>query len=123
MYRVQVRRHFDAAHALRNYHGKCENLHGHRYEVVVALDRDTLDEAGMAYDFTALKRELDAILDRFDHHNLNETAPFDVLSPSAENIARTIYEELESRLPGIGLRFVEAWETPDSWATYSKERL
>jgi 6-pyruvoyltetrahydropterin/6-carboxytetrahydropterin synthase len=123
MYRVQVRRHFDAAHSLRNYHGKCENLHGHRYEVVVAVDRDTLDEAGMAYDFTALKRELDVLLDRFDHHNLNETPPFDVLNPSAEHIARTIYEELEARLPGIGLRFVEAWETPDSWATYSREHL
>lgn len=123
MYRVQVRRHFDAAHAVRNYHGKCENLHGHRYEVVVAVDRDSLDQAGMAYDFTELKRQLDALLDRFDHHNLNETPPFDVLSPSAENIARTIYEELEIRLPGIGLTFVEAWETPDSWATYSKAAL
>jgi len=119
MYRVNVRRHFDAAHALRSYHGKCENLHGHRYEVVVCLECEELDGAGMAFDFALLKRELDAVLERFDHQNLNEVSPFDHINPSAENIARTIFQELEERLPESGLRYVEAWESPDAWATYS----
>jgi 6-pyruvoyltetrahydropterin/6-carboxytetrahydropterin synthase len=121
MYRVNVRRHFDAAHALRNYRGKCENLHGHRYEVVVCLERRQLDEAGMAFDYSSLKKELDAILERFDHQNLNETPPFDQINPSAENIARTIYQELEERLPQGGLKHVEAWESPDAWATYARD--
>jgi 6-pyruvoyltetrahydropterin/6-carboxytetrahydropterin synthase len=121
MYRVHVRRHFDAAHALRNYHGKCENLHGHRYEVVVCLERPQLDETGMAFDFALLKKELDTVLERFDHQNLNEIAPFDRLNPSAENIACTIYQELEKRLPHERLKYVKVWESPDAWATYTKD--
>lgn len=121
MYQVHVRRHFDAAHALRGYHGKCESLHGHRYEVVVCIQRRELDQVGLAYDFTALKRSLDRLLERFDHHHLNETPPFDVINPSAENIARVIYQELAACLPEAGIRYVEAWESPDAWATYSEE--
>lgn len=123
MYRVNVRRHFDAAHALRRYEGKCENLHGHRYEVVVCIERQGLDDAGLAYDFALLKRELDSVLARYDHHNLNETSPFDRINPSAENIARTIYQELKQRLPEAGLKYVEAWESPDAWATYCEDQV
>ncbi len=122
MYEVRVRRHFDAAHALRGYHGKCENLHGHRYEVVVCIRRRELDSVGLAYDFTQLKKELDGLLERYDHHNLNETPPFDALNPSAENIARTIYQELQTRLPEAGIFSVEAWESPDAWATYREDQ-
>ena len=121
MYRVCVRRHFDAAHALRGYGGKCENLHGHRWEVVVCIESQDLDEVGMAFDFTVLKRELGAVLARFDHHNLNEAPPFDNINPSSENIARVIYRELAQRLPQAGLKCVEAWESPDAWATYSAD--
>jgi 6-pyruvoyltetrahydropterin/6-carboxytetrahydropterin synthase len=121
MYKVNVRRHFDAAHALRGYHGKCENLHGHRWEIVVCIASQTLGEADMAFDFTLLKHELDALLERFDHHNLNETPPFDQINPSSENIARTVYEGLKARLPGIKLQYVESWESPDAWATYSED--
>ena len=121
MYRVNVRRHFDAAHALHGYGGKCERLHGHRWEVVVCVESENLDAVGMAFDFTLLKRELDEVLARFDHHNLNDTPPFDEMNPSCENIARFIYQQLERRLPGAGLRYVEAWESPDAWATYSPD--
>ncbi|MBM3188033.1 MAG: 6-carboxytetrahydropterin synthase QueD [Chloroflexi bacterium] len=119
MYRVNVRRHFDAAHGLRGYQGKCENLHGHRWKIVVAANAESLDEVGVACDFTLLKRELDAVLARFDHHNLNETPPFDQINPSSENIARTVYEALAQRMPALNLAYVEAWESPDAWATYS----
>lgn len=121
MYRVNVRRHFDAAHALRGYQGKCENLHGHRWEVVVCVQSANLDEVGLACDFTVLKRELDRILDRFDHHNLNETPPFDRLNPSSEHIAREIYLALRMALPEVAIRYVEAWESPDAWATYCED--
>ena len=121
MYKVNVRRHFDAAHGLRGYEGKCENLHGHRWEVVVCVEHQELDQAGMAFDFALLKKELDVILERFDHRNLNEVPPFDQINPSSENIARTIYDELKKRLDQAALKYVEAWESPDAWATYSED--
>ena len=118
LYRVHVRRHFDSAHALRGYQGQCERLHGHRWQIVVCVERAALDEVGLAVDFTALKRELDAVLAPYDHCLLNETPPFDCINPSSENIARTVYEQLQTRLPGVALVYVEAWESPDAWATY-----
>ncbi|MFH1086464.1 MAG: 6-carboxytetrahydropterin synthase QueD [Chloroflexota bacterium] len=120
MYRVNVRRHFDAAHALRGYGGKCENLHGHRWEVVVSVERAELDEIGLAFDFRALKRELDVVLAAWDHRSLCETPPFDRINPSSENIARTVYEQLCARLPGAGVKYVEAWESPDAWASFGE---
>jgi len=118
MYRVHVRRHFDAAHGLRGYQGRCENLHGHRYEVVVCVESQELNEIGLAFDFTELKRELDRVLDRFDHRNLNETPPFDEINPSAENIARVIYEAMSEALPHLKIAYVQAFESPDAWVEY-----
>ncbi|MCJ7618953.1 MAG: 6-carboxytetrahydropterin synthase QueD [Anaerolineae bacterium] len=119
MYEVRVKRHFDAAHALRGYKGKCETTHGHRYEVVVCVESEALDEMGLAYDFTELKRVLDSVIERFDHTYLNELRPFDEKNPSSENIARVVYEELEGRIAGARLGSVEVWESPDAWVTYS----
>lgn len=118
MYQVRVKRHFDAAHALRGYKGKCEALHGHRYEVVVCLEAEDLDETGLAYDFTALKKALDPIIDRFDHAFLNEIPPFEEQNPSSENISRVIYQELRESIQGARLHSVEVWESPDAWVTY-----
>ena len=120
MYRVLVKRHFDAAHALRGYRGKCENLHGHRWEIVVCAQREDLDHLGMAVDFGVLKRALDGVLKGLDHTCLNEVLPFDAMNPSSENIARVVYEQMEARLPDVQLVFVEAWESPDAWARYSR---
>ena len=62
MYEISVERHFDAAHFLRGYKGKCEALHGHRYRVVARVRATALDDIGLAYDFTELKRHLNDIL-------------------------------------------------------------
>jgi 6-pyruvoyltetrahydropterin/6-carboxytetrahydropterin synthase len=122
MYFVNVERHFDAAHYLREYQGKCENLHGHRYQVVARLKAAGNNNAGMAYDFTILKKELEQVLERFDHRCLNEVSPFNEINPSAENIARTIYCELENvlgKLPeGVSLDAVTVWESPGSWVEF-----
>ena len=120
MYRVSVRHHFDAAHYLRGYQGKCEQMHGHRFEVRVTLEAPQLDEVGMAFDFSELKRHLREVLGRFDHVCLNEVAPFDKVNPSSENIAATIYQEMLLRLKGesVSIFSVEVWESPDSCATY-----
>ena len=116
MYEVSVREHFDAAHYLRGYEGKCENLHGHRFEVVVTLRATELDEIGLAYDFVALKRHLREILARFDHTCLNDVPPFDHINPSSENIAATIYEKLQER--ALPISHLQVCESPDACVTY-----
>lgn len=116
MYEVSVREHFDAAHALRGYRGKCENLHGHRFDVVVTVRVDRLDDIGLAYDFSDIKRHLREVLARFDHTSLNDIGPFDRINPSSENIASTVYEELRKRkLPVFSVKICES---PDSCVTF-----
>ena len=122
MYQVSVEQHFDAAHYLRDYHGKCENLHGHRFKVVVSLKATKLDEIGLAYDFVELKRHLVEILTQFDHTCLNDVPPFNKINPSSENIAMTIYDRIKTRLSKeVSLSSVEVWESPQSCVTYIPE--
>lgn len=119
MYYITVEDHFDAAHYLRNYRGKCENVHGHRFKVEVTLSAATLNEIGLAYDFTTLKQHLKEIVASFDHCCINDSPPFDSINPSSENIARTIFERLVPYLPGdVVLTGVEIWESPQSHARY-----
>jgi 6-pyruvoyltetrahydropterin/6-carboxytetrahydropterin synthase len=122
MYQVSVEGHFDAAHYLRGYGGKCENVHGHSFKVVVNLKASKLNETGLAYDFVELKRHLGEVLARFDHTSLNDVPPFDKINPSSENIAVTIFDQLKGCFSGgISLSSVEVWESPQSCVTYSPE--
>jgi 6-pyruvoyltetrahydropterin/6-carboxytetrahydropterin synthase len=118
MYRISVRDHFDAAHYLRGYGGKCEGVHGHRFEVVVTLEAEGLNDIGIAYDFSDLKRALGDILKRFDHVCLNDVPPFDSINPSSENLARVIHDALAGEITGVAVSCVEVWESPESRATY-----
>ena len=120
MYEVCVEQDFDAAHYLRGYQGKCESLHGHRYRVVVKVKTARLNDIGLAYDFTELKRHLSDILARFDHTCINDVPPFDQINASAENIALTIYQELEPKLAGapVSISSVEVWESPQNRVSY-----
>ena len=123
MYRISVEQHFDAAHFLRGYQGKCEAIHGHRFLVVAKITASGLDEVGLAYDFTVLKQHLADILSSFDHTSLNDVPPFDKINPSSENIAATIYNELQPKLAGapVSLSCVEVWESPQSGVAYSPD--
>ena len=123
MYQVSIEQHFDAAHFLRGYRGKCEALHGHRFRVVVRVKASEVDDIGLAYDFVELKRQLGDILSRFDHTCLNDVPPFDKINPSSENIASTIYNELQPKLAGtpVSLACVEVWESPQSGVAYSPD--
>ncbi|MFH1087486.1 MAG: 6-carboxytetrahydropterin synthase QueD [Chloroflexota bacterium] len=123
MFAVSVEQHFDAAHYLRDYHGKCENLHGHRFVVVLTVSRGELDGAGMAYDFTVLKQHLNSILGSYDHTCLNAIPPFEGINPSSENIATTIYGALKSHVEAGGVRLVsvEVRESPENRAVYTPE--
>ena len=122
MYEVSVDETFAAAHNLRNYRGKCENLHGHNYKVRITLAGHELDSTGLLYDFVQLKKAIQDVIRSLDHTYLNERPPFDVLNPSAENIARYIYDETARQLPraanGAGIASITVWESDVTAATY-----
>lgn len=123
MYQISIEQHFDAAHFLRGYQGKCETLHGHRFKVVARVSSNQLDDIGMAYDFTELKQHLGDIVTGLDHTSLNDIPPFDKINPSSENIATTIYDELRIKLTGVPviISAIEVWESPQSWVTYTPD--
>jgi 6-pyruvoyltetrahydropterin/6-carboxytetrahydropterin synthase len=120
MYQISVERHFEAAHFLRGYRGKCEALHGHRFSVVVKLNAAGLNNIGLSYDFTDVKRHLGGIVARFDHALLNDIPPFDKINPSSENIAFTVYQELKPLLveEPVVLASVEVKEAPEQGVAY-----
>jgi len=122
MYEVSVDETFAAAHNLREYKGKCEDLHGHNYKVRIVLAGKELDSTGLLYDFVHLKQVIRGVIQSLDHKYLNELVPFDKLNPSAENIARHIYDETSRQLRqtpnGAGVASITVWETETTAATY-----
>lgn len=119
MYYLQVEDDFASAHQLRNYKGKCENLHGHNWRVLARVKGGRLDAAGMLVDFGILKRLLKDCLDRLDHRFLNETPPFDGVNPTSENLARHIAGDLADKLPeGVSVHEVVVWESEKCAAAY-----
>ncbi len=122
MYKIKVIQYFSAAHFLRNYKGKCENLHGHNWKVEVAISGDELDASGMILDFGDLKMQVTEVLDELDHHNLNDLDYFKEHNPSSEEIARYIYNKLKAKISGKerGLEEVVIWETQNSCAIYNE---
>lgn len=121
MYELTVKSHFDAAHALRGYLGECRELHGHTWDVEVTVSGDTLDEVGIVYDFKDLKTDLEGVLADFDHAYLNDVPPFDEINATAENLARVIFERLETRVGGgVQLKEVSVWESPIAKLTYRR---
>ena len=93
MFEVSVDETFSAGHALRGYKGKCENPHGHNYKVRVILEGAELDSIGLLFDFVHLKQILHGVIDGMDHKYLNDQPPFNSINPSAENIAKYIFDE------------------------------
>jgi len=126
MFEVSVEEVFPAGHSLRNYHGKCENVHGHNYRVCVTVRGQDVDDNGLLVDFAELKKLVRAVKDRLDHQYLNDLAPFDKINPSAENIAKYFYDEIAGGLSPDGLNKetsaklyeVKLWETDITYATY-----
>ena len=121
MFEVSVEQTFAAGHALRNYHGKCENVHGHNYRVRVTVEGERLDETGLLVDFVDLKRGIGNVIEYLDHRFINDLPPFDVLNPSAENIARFFYERVSEHLrlsEAVKIAEVRVWETDTSEAAY-----
>jgi 6-pyruvoyltetrahydropterin/6-carboxytetrahydropterin synthase len=123
MYEVTVEADFSSGHYLRNYKGKCENPHGHNYKVRVTLIGSELDEAGLLLDFKLLKQVLRPVVDRIDHQMLNDIDPFIELNPSAENLAKYLYDETNLHLKDVTngrvrVKDCTIWETDTTTATY-----
>jgi 6-pyruvoyltetrahydropterin/6-carboxytetrahydropterin synthase len=119
MFEVRVVGEFSAAHNLRGYLGRCEELHGHNWRVEVVLSGKKLGKIGMLMDFKEIKSRLNRVLDRLDHKYLNALNYFKKTNPTSENIARYIYDRL--KLQVAGLESVTVWESDSSSATYYGE--
>lgn len=118
MFEICVEHTFPAGHALRNYHGKCENVHGHNYRVQVCLAGENVDENGLLYDFAELKKHLRATSEYLDHQFINDLKPFDRINPSAENIAKFFCDEIQKELKNASIACVRVWETDTAFAVY-----
>jgi 6-pyruvoyltetrahydropterin/6-carboxytetrahydropterin synthase len=123
MYEVTVEADFSSGHYLRNYHGRCENPHGHNYKVRVTLTGEALDQTGLLLDFKQLKLVLRPVIDRIDHQMLNDLEPFTEVNPSAENIARYFYDQTNEQLGSmtagrVRVKDCTIWETDTTSATY-----
>jgi len=137
MYAIKSESHFDSAHFLTDFHGKCENLHGHRWRVVAYLEVDELGTIGtersMVLEFGAFKKTLRAITAELDHTFLVEEgslAPATIAAlegegftltilpfrTTAENLARYLFCRLEAE--GMPVVQVDCYETPLNCATY-----
>lgn len=123
-WRLTVRSEFSAAHALRHYQGKCENLHGHNFSVEAVVQGEVLTpDTELLVDFSLIKQDLKSVLDGLDHRVLNETPPFDRINPSSENLSRHIYQRLAplAAKRGVRLHSVTVGEKAAQSATYFEE--
>jgi len=118
MFEVKITRDFSAAHRVEDYPGNCERLHGHNWRVDVVARSAELDSLGMVIDFRKLKEATDKVLERLDHEYLNEVEPFTALNPTAENLAKYIFDELSKSAP---VHRVDVFETESSVASYFRE--
>ncbi len=120
MYELRITTKFSAAHQLRNYQGKCENLHGHNWRVEIYIQADQLNEIGLAMDFKELKDATNGYLEQIEHSFVNEIFPFTELNPSSENIAKWLYDGLSKKLndDNVQVSMVTVWESDTASASY-----
>jgi 6-pyruvoyltetrahydropterin/6-carboxytetrahydropterin synthase len=116
MYEIKVKANFSAAHNLREYKGKCENLHGHNWNVEAVFFYKKLAKDGMAVDFRDAKDFLNKAIDLLDHAYLNDIGVFRKINPTSENLAKYIYDSIKKRNASIGS--VCVWESDNACATY-----
>ena len=123
MFVLKIVTDFASAHSLRNYPGDCARLHGHNWQVEVSVCSEVLDDNGIAIDFREIKKQTKLVIKRLDHQYLNEIKPFDVLNPTAENIAKYFFEEVGLLInsENVMVKEVLIWETPRSAVTYSEQ--
>jgi 6-pyruvoyltetrahydropterin/6-carboxytetrahydropterin synthase len=104
MFELTIEGEFCAAHAIV-IRGEREPVHGHNWHVTITVAGERLDEDGLLCDFHPIEASLREVIGRFNNRNLNETAPFDRINPTAERIAQHIGETVAKTLPA-GVRMV-----------------
>jgi len=122
MFVLKIVTDFASAHSLRDYPGDCARLHGHNWQVEVMVYSQVLNESGIAIDFREIKNQTNVVVKRLDHQYLNEIKPFDVLNPTAENIAKYLFDEIGILINNqeVKVKELTIWETPRSAVTYSE---
>ena len=139
MYELKTEASFDSAHFLTDYYGKCENLHGHRWRLVVYIAQDELQTEGamrsMVLDFGVFKSKVRSLAKELDHTFLVEEgslAPQTVdalvaegfsltmlpFRTTAENLAAYVARRLRSE--GLAVSQVECYETPNNCAIWKE---
>ncbi|MBI5075053.1 MAG: 6-carboxytetrahydropterin synthase QueD [Nitrospirae bacterium] len=120
MFELSVEVSFSAAHQLREYKGKCENMHGHNWKVQVSVMAETLNEIDLAIDFHDLKRMAKEVIAPLDHAYLNDIFPFTEKNPSSENMAKWIFDSMKKKITDERVRVsaVSVWESDTASATY-----
>ncbi len=120
MYELKIISEFAAAHQLRGFKGKCENLHGHNWKIEVYVRGKRLGEDGLLIDFRLIKEATKTILDELDHKFLNDLEAFRDINPSSENLARHIFRGVSRELntKDIKVSRVTAWESDTACCSY-----
>lgn len=120
MYEVRVQAWFSAAHQVRLYDGQLEPLHGHDWQVEAVFRGPALDRIGVLVDFVAVQNALREVVAGLNHTNLNEAPLLAGLNPTAEHVARRVFEQLQDRL-GREAPLTGVWvrEAPGCIAAYT----
>jgi 6-pyruvoyltetrahydropterin/6-carboxytetrahydropterin synthase len=123
MFELTVEAQFPAAHCLPEHPGRCAQLHGHTYRALITVTSDQLNAQGMVMDFADLKELCARVLAPLDHAYLNELPAFAGTAPTAEVIARYIYQSAKAELDppsegGAEIARVTVYESETSFATY-----
>lgn len=123
MFELMVETTFAAAHQLRGYKGKCEQVHGHNWKVQVHVIAERLNDIDIAMDFHDLKNILNEVIEPLDHSFLNDIFPFTEKNPSSENMAKWIYDSLTKKLSDeqVQVSAVTVWESDSASATYYED--
>jgi len=116
MFELSVEGYFSAAHQVKGYPGDCADIHGHTYKIQVRVGVGKLDKLGMAVDFRSIKGQLDTILCKLDHKNLNKISFFKKHNATAEYVAKYIFDQLRKKVDYI--TSVTVWEGPNYSVTY-----
>jgi len=118
MYTISIETHFHASHQLRLLNGEKEPVHFHDWSVTTDVSSAKLDNMGIVMDFAELRQIVEKIISRFDN-KIEAITYFQENNPSAENIAKYIYDELKRQLPeGVKLDCVKVTEEPGCTAKF-----
>lgn len=122
-YTLKILADFASAHTLRDYPGDCARMHGHNWKLEVEVTATALNEQGMGMDFKTIKTATRELAKTLDHRYLNDIPPFDVVNPTAENIAQYFYQQLSETLNTDTAKIsgVTLWETDRACVKYSED--